>query len=155
MKTPLALATCICLSVACEGASTRMPEAPAPTSSRFSRAATAADAVFEGEVLALGPAPSVWSGRLAVYQTVTYRITKIVTDPGKRLSVGAETVVAHLLVSGSETADSQPRLRPALVAVGATVIVLAKWSDDHWTGVNEHYGVVYADAAHRAELAGR
>jgi hypothetical protein len=80
------------------------------------------------------------------------RVDRIVADPDHRLSVGAEVTVQHVLVAGSETADTQPRLRPALVQPGAPVIVLARWSGDHWAGVDEHHGLVVADAAHRAAL---
>lgn len=156
MRVLLDLVTCVFLSVACEGASSPMSKSPAATTnSAFARAATAAHVVFEGEVRALGPTPGVWSGRFAAYQTVTYRVTKIVSDPGKRLSADAEVTVQHVLVAGSETADVQPQLRPALVAVGATVIVLANLNDGRWTGLDEHHGIVAADAEHRAALAGR
>jgi hypothetical protein len=92
---------------------------------------------------------------LAAYQAVSYRVTRIVADPDHRLSIDAEVTVHHLLVAGSETADTSPRLRPALAHPGATVIVLASWNGEHWTGVDEHHGIVIADAAHRAALTGR
>jgi hypothetical protein len=130
-----------------------MPTPSATTHATFERTAATASAIFEGEVVAVGPSPGVWSGRFVAYQTVTYRATKIVSDPDKRLEVGATVLVQHMLVAGSETADPQPRLRQALVVVGAMVIVLAKWSDGHWAGIDEHYGVVTADAPHRAALA--
>lgn len=155
MRALFAIASCVCLSAACEGAASPMPTSPAATHSTFARAATTARAVFEGDILAIGTTPGVWSGRFAAYQAVTYHVTKIVTDPDKRLSIGAQVIVQHLLVAGSETADTQPQLRPALVAVGATVIVLVSRSDDHWTGFDEHYGIVSADDAHRAALARR
>jgi hypothetical protein len=132
-----------------------MLTSPAAIHATFARAAAAAGAIFEGEILAIGPTPGVWSGRFAAYQAVTYRITKIVTDPDKRLSIGEQVIVQHLLVAGAETADLQPRLRRALVAVGAAVLVLVNWSDDHWTGFDEHYGIVTADDTHRAALVGR
>jgi len=86
------------------------------------------------------------------YQAVTYQVTRIVADPDQRLSIDAQVTVQHLLVAGSETADARPRLRPALAHAGAPVIVLARWTGDHWTGVDEHHGLVVADAAHRAAL---
>ena len=136
---------------ACNGARPMSPPST-PSDPAFARAAAAASTVFEGSVVAVGPTPAVWSGRYAVYQAVTYRVTRIVADPDRRLSVDAQVTVQHLLVAGSETADAGPRLRPALAHTGAPVIVLASWSGDHWTGVDEHHGIVVADAAHRAAL---
>jgi hypothetical protein len=126
---------------------------PSPSSDpAFARAAAVAPTVFEGSVVAVGPTPAVWSGRYAAYQAVTYRVTRIVADPDHQLSVDAQVTVQHLLVAGSETADARPQLRPALAHAGAPVIVLARWSGDHWTGVDEHHGLVVADGAHRAAL---
>ena len=123
-----------------------------PSDPAFARAAAVAPTVFEGSVVAVGPTPAVWSGRYAAYQAVTYRVTRIVADPDRLLSVDAQVTVQHLLVAGSETADARPRLRPALAHAGAPVIVLARGTGDHWTGVDEHHGLVVADAAHRAAL---
>jgi hypothetical protein len=123
-----------------------------PSDPTFARAAAVAPTVFEGSVVAVGPTPAVWSGRYAAYQAVTYRVTRIVADPDRLLSVDAQVTVQHLLGAGSETADARPRLRPALAHAGAPVIVLARWTGDHWTGVDEHHGLVVADAAHRAAL---
>ena len=121
----------------------------------FVRAAKEASAVFEGTVVAVGPAPMGWSGLVEVYQTVTYRISRVVADRDKRLSVGATISVHHVIVAKSETADTKPQLRLDLVNVGSTVIVLADWRDDLWVGIDEHFGIVPADAAHRAALMTR
>jgi hypothetical protein len=151
MRTLLAIISSLWIAMACNGAS-HVSAASTPPDPAFARAAAAAPTVFEGSVVAVGAAPAVWSGRAASYQAVTYRVTRIVADRDRRLSVGGEVTVQHLLVAGSETADTQPRLRPALVQPGATVIVLAQWSDGRWAGVDEHHGLVVADAAHRAAL---
>jgi len=159
MRTLLALSLSLWTLAACNGAPPVItppatPQATPQTSAdpAFARAAASAPTVFEGTVVAVGPAPPVWSGRVMAYQAVTYRVTRIVADPDQRLSVDAQVTVQHLLVAGSETADTEPRLRPALAHPGATVIVLASWSGDQWTGVDEHHGIVVADAAHRAAL---
>jgi hypothetical protein len=153
MRTQLAILSLLLLSIgaACNGPRHVSTASPRPDPA-FARAAAAAPTVFEGSVVAAGAAPPAWSGRYAVYQEVTYRVERIVADPDHRLSVGAELTVRHLLVAGSETADTRPRLRAALVQPGASVIVLARWSDDGWAGVDEHHGLVVADAAHRAAL---
>jgi len=154
----VALATLVagpCLGAACVAEPRPAPAAPGPPDPAFVRAARAAGAVFEGVVVEVGRAPGAWSGTFAIHQAVLYRVTKIVADPDRRLGVGALVQVQHLIVARSATADISPRLLPALVRAGAGVIVLARWTSDHWTGVDEHHGVVAADAAHRAALAGR
>jgi hypothetical protein len=151
MRSLLAITLSLWTLAGCNGARP-VPTPQASSDPAFARAAAAAQVVFEGSVTAVGPTPAVWSGAFAAYQAVTYRITRIVADPDHRISIGAEVTVQHLIVAGSETADTQPRLRPALVQSGATVIVLARWSDGHWEGVDEHHGIVVADAAHRAAL---
>ncbi|HSS00286.1 MAG TPA: hypothetical protein VLM79_24680 [Kofleriaceae bacterium] len=151
MRALLAITLSLWLGVACSGA----PHASTPSAAAdpaFTRAAAAAPAVFEGDIVAVGAAPAAWSGRYAVYQAITYRVTRVVTDPDHRLAVGTQVTVQHLLVAGSETADTRPRLRPALAHTGAAVIVLARWAGDRWTAVDEHHGLVVADAAHRAAL---
>jgi hypothetical protein len=171
MMSQLVIALAMWLGAGCNGAQrTSAPSpspqaAPSPSASPsgpaagavapgFARAAASASLVFEGEVVAAGPTPGGWSGRFAAYQAVTYRVTRIAADRDRRLSVGAELTVHHLLVAGSATADTRPQLRPALTRAGAAVIVLARWTGDRWTGVDEHHGLVIADAAHRAALPG-
>jgi hypothetical protein len=109
--------------------------------------------VYEATIAEVGRSPGAWSGVYAIYQTVTYRITKVHADRDRRLAVGDRVTVRHPLVASSETADREPRLRPDLVRVGASVIVLADWRDDQWTGVDERHGIVVNDAAHRAAVA--
>ena len=157
MRPLLAITLSLWLGAACNGApGVSAPSAPdaldAPADPAFARAAAAAPTVFEGEIVTVGAAPAGWSGRYAVYQAITYRVTRVVTDSDHRLAVGAQVTVQHLLVAGSETADTRPRLRPALAHAGASVIVLASWTGDRWTAVDEHHGLVVADAAHRAAL---
>jgi hypothetical protein len=154
MRPLLAITLSLWLGAACNGApGVSAPSAPdAPADPAFARAAAAAPTVFEGEIVTVGAAPAGWSGRYAVYQAITYRVTRVVTDPDRRLAVGAQVTVQHLLVAGSETADTRPGLRPALAHAGAAVIVLARWTGDRWTAVDEHHGLVVADAAHRAAL---
>lgn len=176
MKMRLEIFVCLGLSAGCGAARSSAPAesttndpastmndaasiantATSPSADRaFVEAATRAGAVFEAVVVAVEPAPMVWSGLLAVYQTVTYRIVKIITDNDKRLSVDTQLLVRHLIVLQSKTADTKPQLRPDLVKIGVTVIVLADWRDNQWTGVDEHFGIVPADSAHRAALAVR
>lgn len=154
MRSLLAITLSLWLGAACNGAP-HMSTPSAPPDPAFARAAAAAPTVFEGDIVAVGATPAVWSGRYAVYQAITYRVTRVVTDPDHRLAAGAQVTVQHLLVAGSETADIHPRLRPALAHTGATVIVLARWAGDRWTAVDEHHGLVVADAAHRAALSHR
>jgi hypothetical protein len=156
LASAVALATLIagpCLGAACDAAPPVAAAVPAPPDPAFVRAVRAADAVFEGVIVDVGRAPGAWSGSFAVHQAVSYRVTRIARDPERRLRVGERVQVQHVLVEGSATADTTPRLRPSLVRAGAGVIVLARWTSDHWTGVDEHHGIVAADAAHRAALA--
>lgn len=157
MRGQLAFAVAIALGMTGLCAADPTPPATSRTATEaaLERAAKSADAVFEAVVVDAGRAPGVWSGVLAAYQTVTYRITKVVTAHDPRLSAGTKLAVSHAIVAKSATADRAPRLRPDLVHVGARVIVLARWSagDRRWLGVDEDSGIVPDDAARRNALA--
>lgn len=159
MMTQFVFALSMGLGALCNGAPAgAAPASPAPPAvgkvdPAYARAARAAPAVFEGEIVRVERGPKAWSGTLVIYQAVTYRVTRVVTDRAGRLSTGAELTVRHPVVAQSATADTtEPQLRPALARVGNAVIVLAAWSDDRWTSTDENHGLVIADATHRAAL---
>lgn len=148
------LALLVAVTVGCgnDAARTPTPTPTAPAKPQLAAAMRAADAAWVGEVLEVGAAPGFWSGRFAVYQEVTYQPTRMLLDREGRLAGVARVTVRHVIVGNSATADTEPRLRPELAAVGATVLVLARWRADHWEGVDEHAGLSAATDANLAAV---
>ena len=146
------IAVLVAMIVGCSKGASEMPTSTAGNDAPLAVAARAADAVWVGEILEVGPAPGLWSGRFAVYQEVTYRPTQVLADRGARLGGVSRVTVRHVIVGGTATADVTPRLRPELAQVGATALVLARWSGDHWEGVDEHHGLGPATAANVAAV---
>lgn len=102
-----------------------------------------AEAVFVGQVIAMDQSPASWSGTLAVYQSVSYRVLR--TLKGHVGAQGDQVAVRHLLAQGSPTADEQePRLRASLFAPGQRLLVFARKQDGVLTCLNPSDGVVLA-----------
>ena len=147
-----------CNNIACNKESAAMSNTPSspstmPILERVHNAKAKADTVIEAIVVSVGTAPGSWSGRLAVYQQVIYRVTSIIFDHTGRVRENTELTVDHLIVAGSETADVQPHLRPDLVARGNRAIVILRWQDGRWIGIDEHVGVVAATEDVRRAVA--
>ena len=128
------------------------PEPPSPTDIHdmdpaLSASIEAAEVAFVGEILTIDQAPNAWSGVLAIYQPVTYRV-----EVGlKGAEAAQEITVQHPLVMGSVTAAKRtPGLAPELFKVGASLTVFARHQGEQLVCLSETTGVLAATDAHRA-----
>jgi outer membrane protein assembly factor BamB len=97
--------------------------------------------IFVGTVLSLGKPPANWSGYLPAYQTVHYKVEKVL----KGQLNAAEIAVEHIVVWGSKTAQSwdTPGLSTVLFAVGSKLIAFAQKSQDGvWKELDEDLGAI-------------
>lgn len=151
---------CVALvGVACSGqkspAMNNHPATPkSPMASTSTTAATldadtvadlrVADLVLLGEVLAMGPAPSSWSGRVPQFQTVTYRVAQIIKAPGP--VAGEPITVHHPIVHGLRgVQQDRPALDAALLHVGARWVVLATTHGDRREALESDRALLPAD----------
>ncbi|HSP06176.1 MAG TPA: hypothetical protein VLR94_03320 [Acidobacteriota bacterium] len=104
--------------------------------------AAQSDLIFVGVVLQLGRPPQNWSGHLTEYQTVQYRVERLLK--GKHAAEGIS--VDHVVVSGSKTAaEKSPALSPSLFSVNAKLIVSARKANSGlWKALDENYGAIPA-----------
>lgn len=101
----------------------------------------AATLVVDAEVVGVDPSPGAWSGVLAMYQGVRYRVHRVIKGKLDDKTVRIE----HLLVAGSPTADGkEPRLDPRLFHPGARLVVFARPAGKAWRALDEHDAVVPA-----------
>ena len=108
-----------------------------------------APVLFVGTVVSVGPAPGAWSGTLVMQQRVTYTVGRVLNGP---VEPGQQVTVAHVLVAGSATADTDtPRLDPQLFAVGRELLVAAT-PGDPLTAIDETVGAQPLTEALRAAL---
>ncbi len=99
--------------------------------------------VFIGTVLSLGKPPLDWSGYGSAYQTVNYKVEKIL----KGQHSTPEIAINHVVVYGSKTAQQgeTPGLSPDLFAVNAKLIVSAqKTQSGVWKALAEDTGALPA-----------
>jgi hypothetical protein len=98
-----------------------------------------ADLVFVGTVRGLDPAPTTWSGIVAVYQGATFEVDTVL----KGFYDESTADVLHPVVAGSRTADVTPGLSPALFASGTKLIVFASPVNVFdLQSVDESFGVI-------------
>ena len=117
--------------------------APVITESYLRELSKSMDLVFVGTVASLGNPPSGWSGYAGSYQTVTYKVERILK--GKYDT--PQITIQHILVYGSNTAASgdKPGLSPELFAVKAKLIVSAqKIEEGRWKSLSEDAGALPA-----------
>jgi hypothetical protein len=106
----------------------------------------AATLVFEGEAIAIGRSPGIWSGPAPVYQRVEYRVVRVIK--GNVVAAGQAFKVGHLLVALSPTADpNSPKLRESMFHPGSRLVVFARYEHDGWVALNERDGAVPASDA--------
>ena len=87
--------------------------------------ARAADVVFLGEIASIEESPGVWSGRLASYQTVHYRVLRLFKQGADALA--ATVAIDHPLLEGGRTVSkSAPQLDPDLFRIGHKLLICAK-----------------------------
>lgn len=117
-----------------------------------------ADLIFVGEVIAIGPAPRFWSGRVPAFQDVEYRVLR--TLKPKTPPTSERITIAHPIVKGGRTVRSDsPSLDEAVFRVGAQLIVSAMRASgpagDRYEGQeSDHAAVAASDRAVRdVELA--
>lgn len=104
-------------------------------------AGQACEVIFVGAVESVGPPPAHWSGPLAAYQEVRYRVDQTIKGP----VVGPRLVVIHPVVRDSPTAEpgDVPGLSSRLFSCGATLLVMGA---GHPGGLchatSEHFGAM-------------
>ena len=101
------------------------------------------DLIFTGTLLAAGTAPDSWSGGSNSYQSVRYKIDKIL----KGQYGSPEISVDHVVVYGGKTARSGeiPGLSDQLFAPKAKLIVGAQRTDTgSWKALDEDYSALPA-----------
>ena len=94
------------------------------------------DLIFVGTVASVGNPPRGWSGYAGSYQTVTYKVEKVLK--GKYDT--PEISIQHIVVYGSNTAQDgdKPGLSSKLFAVKTKLIVSAQQSNEgRWKALSE------------------
>ncbi len=88
--------------------------------SRFLAQVKAADAVFVGTLVSVGPPPASFSGYAAATQALTYQVGRVL-----RGDITGPTFVVHHLIVGASPAlvAGKPELKPAHTQVGAEYLV--------------------------------
>jgi len=108
---------------------------------RLQRVTQKSDLIIIGTIVDLGPAPKDWSGYTSSYQTVRYKIEKIV----KGQYGASEISVDHIVVFGSRTAQpgETPGLSDVVFSPGTKLIVSAqRYDSSKWKSLNEVIGGV-------------
>jgi hypothetical protein len=103
------------------------------------------DIVFIGSVISLGKPPNGWSGYGNSYQTVNYKVEKIL----KGTYTKPEISILHVVVFASLTAQEgdTSALSPELFALQSKLIVSArKTNDGEWKSLAENFGALPATA---------
>jgi hypothetical protein len=101
------------------------------------------DLIFIGTVSSVGVPPQGWSGYAGAYQTVSYKIEKILKGQYEKPQIS----IHHVVVYGSNTAQEgdQPGLSSKLFAINAKLIVSAQKTDnDQWKALSEDAGALPA-----------
>jgi len=94
------------------------------------------DLIFVGTVVSIGNAPRGWSGYGGSYQTITYKVEKILKGQLETPQIS----VQHIVVYGSNTAQrgEKPGLSSELFATNAKLIVSAQKTDEgKWKALSE------------------
>jgi len=94
------------------------------------------DLIFVGTVVSVGNPPHGWSGYGGSYQTVTYKVEKILKGKQETPQIS----VQHIVVYGSNTAQhgEKPGLSSELFAPNAKLIVSAQKTDEgRWKALSE------------------
>ena len=103
-----------------------------------------ADVVLVGSPTGLESSPGIWSGLLATYQGVHYRVERYIKGAGA--APVYSIVILHPLVSGAPTADlREPKLRAEVFAPGRRLVVFARVQDHKLYCIDERSGVIPAD----------
>jgi hypothetical protein len=94
------------------------------------------DLIFVGAVVSVGKPPYGWSGYAGSYQTVTYKVEKVLKGKYDTPQISVE----HIVVYGSNTAQSGERagLASELFAPNAKLIVsVQKTEEGIWKALSE------------------
>jgi len=97
--------------------------------------------IFVGTIESVGPPPSHWSGPLAAYQEVHYRVDQTI----KGEPIGPHMVAIHPVVRDSPTAEpgNVPGLSCRLFQCGATLLVMGvAHSGGLCCVASEHFGAM-------------
>ena len=99
--------------------------------------------VFIGSVISVGKPPRDWAGFGGAYQTVTYKVEKIL----KGETTESEISIVHSVVFGALTAQEgdTPGLSPELFAPKSKLIISAQRTQSgFWKSLAENYGALPA-----------
>lgn len=134
----------------------RPATAPPDTESaraELDRASRRSEMVFLGFVEALGAAPPCWTGLLASFQEVTYRVDEVLAGESAETGI----VVRHLVVRNSPTAEpgDSPGLSAELFSRGALLLVMAiRDRAGRWVSTSERFGALPASTEAVAQVRG-
>jgi len=101
------------------------------------------DLIFVGTVVSVGNPPRGWSGYGGSYQTVTYKVDKILKGQYETSQIS----IQHIVVYGSNTAENgeKPGLSSELFVINAKLIVSTQKTDDgKWKALSEDSGALPA-----------
>lgn len=108
-----------------------------------------ADLVLIGQIEKVEDSPRLWSGRILAFQTVHYRVERILKGEllAKTPGQSAKISVRHLLVRGARTVDAEePRLVANLFQPGQRLLLLLKSDGDGLRTLDADLAVLLADA---------
>jgi hypothetical protein len=101
----------------------------------------AAELVLVVKPLRVEKSPGIWSGTLATFQAVQYRVVRVL----KGAPPDETVTVLHPLVARSRTADEhEARLRESLFDGARTLVVFARLDNGKLVSFDENWGVVPA-----------
>ena len=101
----------------------------------------AREVIFVGTVQSVGPPPARWSGPLATYQEVRYRVDETISGE----PLGPLLSVIHPVVRDSATAapGEVPGLSSSLFHCGATLLIMGvELSGTRCCAASEHFGAL-------------
>lgn len=99
------------------------------------------DLIFVGTVESVGPPPGQWSGPVATYQEVRYRVEETIKGTVAAHEIG----VLHAVVRNGPTAEpgDVPGLSSWLFASGSKVVVMAVHDAfGPWVAPSEYFGAM-------------
>jgi hypothetical protein len=112
---------------------------------RFEKSFDEADMVVLARPTAIEKSPGIWSGTLATFQAVRYRVSRSLKGSGA--APDQSIVVLHPLVAKSATADTEEvHLLPSAFDPAKKYVVFIRVENDKLYCIDANYGIVVANA---------